>query len=167
MQTTPLIKISISDIVGECGMNRNSFYYHFKDKYELLNWIFLTEITVEVTQEEVFELSIWELISRISRYLYDNKAFYANAMNYEGQDSFNDFFREFLETLFETRSEDIFEENNKNEEFQEFYINFFVDLTISTLSRWIKEDAKYPPDRFVKMVKKATVSAAIKILQDA
>ena len=28
-------KISISDLCEECGLNRKSFYYHFKDKYDL------------------------------------------------------------------------------------------------------------------------------------
>ena len=30
-------KISISDLCEECGLNRKSFYYHFKDKYDKLD----------------------------------------------------------------------------------------------------------------------------------
>ena len=33
-------KISVLDICEKCNMNRKSFYYHFRDKYDLLNWIF-------------------------------------------------------------------------------------------------------------------------------
>ena len=44
MREKKLSKISIADICGECGMNRNSFYYHFRDKYDLVNWIFYTEV---------------------------------------------------------------------------------------------------------------------------
>lgn len=33
-------KISVTDICNQCGMNRKSFYYHFRDKYDLVNWIF-------------------------------------------------------------------------------------------------------------------------------
>lgn len=29
-------KISIADITTACGLNRQTFYYHFQDKYELL-----------------------------------------------------------------------------------------------------------------------------------
>ena len=36
-------KISIADITSTCGLNRQTFYYHFEDKYELLNWIYYTE----------------------------------------------------------------------------------------------------------------------------
>lgn len=40
MEQMPFSKISVSDIAEQCGMNRKSFYYHFKDKYDLVNWIF-------------------------------------------------------------------------------------------------------------------------------
>ena len=39
----PFEKISVSDICQKCSMNRKSFYYHFRDKYDLVNWIFDTE----------------------------------------------------------------------------------------------------------------------------
>ena len=45
LEQKPFAKISVSHICEECGMNRKSFYYHFKDKYDLVNWIFDTEIT--------------------------------------------------------------------------------------------------------------------------
>ena len=32
MREKPFEKISVSDICEACGMNRKSFYYHFKDK---------------------------------------------------------------------------------------------------------------------------------------
>ena len=48
MKEKKLSKISISDICGACGMNRNSFYYHFKDKYDLINWIFYTEFVSNI-----------------------------------------------------------------------------------------------------------------------
>ena len=42
----PLNKISVRDIVERCGINRNSFYYHFQDIPSLLG-----EIIVEWTNE--------------------------------------------------------------------------------------------------------------------
>ena len=38
MVTTPLEKISVNDIVDHAGVGRNTFYYHFEDKYDLVNW---------------------------------------------------------------------------------------------------------------------------------
>ena len=43
MRRRPVSKITIGDICDHCGMNRKSFYYHFHDKYELINWIFTKE----------------------------------------------------------------------------------------------------------------------------
>ena len=40
VQEVPLEKITIADICASSGMNRKSFYYHFRDKYDLLKYIF-------------------------------------------------------------------------------------------------------------------------------
>lgn len=39
----PLSKITVKDIVDECGINRNTFYYHFQDIYALVDEYFLSE----------------------------------------------------------------------------------------------------------------------------
>ena len=39
----PLNKISVRDIVEECGINRNSFYFHFQDVPTLLEEIVMDE----------------------------------------------------------------------------------------------------------------------------
>ena len=40
METESFHKISVSDIMLLCQMRRQTFYYHFKDKFELLSWIY-------------------------------------------------------------------------------------------------------------------------------
>ena len=39
----PLTKITINDIAEDCGIHRMTFYYHFKDIYDLVDWICLNE----------------------------------------------------------------------------------------------------------------------------
>jgi AcrR family transcriptional regulator len=39
MNTTAVTKITVNDIVRDCGVNRRTFYYHFQDIYALLEWI--------------------------------------------------------------------------------------------------------------------------------
>lgn len=39
LQQKPLNKITISDLANECGINRMTFYYHFKDIYDLIEWM--------------------------------------------------------------------------------------------------------------------------------
>ena len=37
MGDTPFQKINIAEICEKCDKNRKSFYYHFRDKYDLAN----------------------------------------------------------------------------------------------------------------------------------
>ena len=39
----PLNKITINDITEDCGVNRMTFYYHFKDIYDLVDWILVED----------------------------------------------------------------------------------------------------------------------------
>lgn len=41
MVTKPLSKISIREITEDCGVNRQTFYYHFHDIFDLLEWMFI------------------------------------------------------------------------------------------------------------------------------
>ncbi len=43
LEKKPLDRIRISDLTQECGVNRQTFYYHFHDIYELVEWIYLTQ----------------------------------------------------------------------------------------------------------------------------
>ena len=36
----PLDKITVTDIVSTAGKTRQTFYRHFQDKYDLVNWYF-------------------------------------------------------------------------------------------------------------------------------
>lgn len=59
-------KITIKDITDTCGLNRQTFYYHFKDIYDLLEWSFQEEFRfidnylqkTEYTWEEIFADSV-------------------------------------------------------------------------------------------------------------
>lgn len=60
-------KITINDISGECGMTRENFYYHFRDKYDIVNWIILKEIIDPLSEIEDFESWLKELIFAIDK----------------------------------------------------------------------------------------------------
>ena len=40
LSVKPIDKITVKDLVEECGVNRQTFYYHFDDVYDLLEWVF-------------------------------------------------------------------------------------------------------------------------------
>lgn len=60
-------KITINDISGECGMTRENFYYHFRDKYDIVNWIFFKEVIDPISEIEDFETWLKELIFAIDK----------------------------------------------------------------------------------------------------
>ena len=70
MKEKVFAKISVTDICDRCNMNRKSFYYHFKDKYDLVNWIFDTEF-IAVAKKKTY-LDIWELLTELCDYFYDS-----------------------------------------------------------------------------------------------
>ena len=47
-----LSKITISNITDECGVNRQTFYYHFKDIYDLLELIYKNEVIDEIYNKD-------------------------------------------------------------------------------------------------------------------
>ena len=58
MAKRPFSKIGVADICENCGMSRKSFYYHFKDKYDLVHWIFDVEFLQSIRGKE--QESSWE-----------------------------------------------------------------------------------------------------------
>lgn len=163
METHPLSKINVGDIVEHCGLSRNSFYYHFKDKYDLVNWIFYTDIidTFGETAEDEDE-SNWESIGKLCSFFYDNKTFYMNALSVDGQNSFSEYFTDLLKELILTNADGMFEDDKD----RDFFATFFADSILTALFRWIREGAKIPPDEFTQLLRKASTGAALRVLQD-
>lgn len=47
-------KITVSEIIADCGVNRKTFYYHFEDIYALLHWMLEQESIVSFIQRLLF-----------------------------------------------------------------------------------------------------------------
>lgn len=60
METESFHKISVSDIMLHCQMRRQTFYYHFKDKFELLSWIYREETKENII--DFLDYETWENI---------------------------------------------------------------------------------------------------------
>ena len=73
MQTTPLHEIRVTEICKLCGSDRKTFYYHFKDKYDLVNWIFDIEFFKII--EERAQSDTWENIEALIKAVKDYGTF--------------------------------------------------------------------------------------------
>ena len=51
----PLNKITINDITEDCGINRMTFYYHFKDIYDLVEWVCLEDAKKALADNKTYE----------------------------------------------------------------------------------------------------------------
>jgi len=146
MEEVPFDKIRIADICQRCDMNRKSFYYHFKDKYDLLNWIFDTEFisfAKDLSQAEEINERV-DALQNICNYFYENRDFYRKALQTEGQNSFPEHFREFIIPILKLRIEYLFGNNA-----DEFTLNFFTDAAVGTMERWLLDENCMPPDEFM------------------
>lgn len=150
MQTQSLHKISVGDICEQCSMNRKSFYYHFKDKYDLVNWIYYTEFFDSFLQDNP---TGGEAIERICKFFADNRQFYKNALQLRGQNSFYEYFGEVLTPVIRANLAGAF----AGDEDQDFYLLLYSEVMRDVIVRWLLDDKQIPPERFVKLLHNAIV----------
>ena len=98
MRQTPFEKITVSDITNRCQLNRQTFYYHFADKYALLGQIYKQEIFDPFTDGLTFENWNTHLLQMFETMAAD-AALYKNAVLH-ADDEFRRFLFQSAATLF-------------------------------------------------------------------
>ncbi len=96
---TPFEKITIKMITDGAGVIRPTFYKHFQDKYEILEWILQTEIAnkIQILIDNDMEEDIFRLLCNC---LEKDRAFYKKAYMIEGQNSFQELMYNYIYNLF-------------------------------------------------------------------
>lgn len=98
LEATSFTDVTVRDIAQHCQISRNTFYYHFRDKYDVIRWIFYTEITPLIG--DPVSIEHWGLGMRaLCHYIQENRVFYTNVVQFEGQNSLSDCLMEFYENL--------------------------------------------------------------------
>lgn len=73
----PLDKITVTDIAEDCEVNRQTFYYHFQDIYDLVEWIYSSEATQALNGKKTYDT--WQQgFLHIFEYVQQNKYFVKN-----------------------------------------------------------------------------------------
>ncbi|HVI42292.1 MAG TPA: TetR family transcriptional regulator, partial [Anaerovoracaceae bacterium] len=87
MNSFDLTKISVQDIVNNCGLTRSTFYRYFLDKFDLVNWIYKTNADIpRIFYNKKYS---WTQVSeKVLEFMYEHKNFFVNALNASGQNSF-------------------------------------------------------------------------------
>lgn len=147
MEEKSFKKISISDICDRCQMNRKSFYYHFRDKYDLVIWIFDTECN-DISQKYA-DLDRWDYLNILFRYFDDNKGFYCKCLEVEGQNSLSEHFMELLVPKIKERLQEIMAESNLSD-FQSY---FLADAVCCAVKRWLTGKEQMSCEDFLQNMK--------------
>ena len=91
MEKKPLNKITVSEIIADCGVNRKTFYYHFDGIYALLKWM-LDEEAIEVVKQFDLPVNYREAVLFVLNYVHENKQFLCCAYDGMGRDELKRFF---------------------------------------------------------------------------
>ena len=94
----PIEKITIKEITDRAGVIRPTFYNHFQDKYELLEWIIRVQI-LEPARPLIHAGMIDEALVLIFTSLREEKEFYEKAVRLEGQNSFESIAKKCIEEI--------------------------------------------------------------------
>ena len=132
---TAFSRISISALCQRCGVNRKSFYYHFRDKYDLVCWIFQWEYLEQATAKNYS--SDREAFLALCQYLDQNRSFYRKVMRVEGQNCFRDYFETSIKNLLCLG----FEQKPHSDVDIVFFSEFMARALCAAITEWIR-DAK-------------------------
>ena len=87
-KTIPLRKITVNDIADFCEINRSTFYYHFIDKQDAINYVYHIEVT-EPLRRSIASADSDEHADNLSLYslqlMYKSRDFYCQAFRIHGQ----------------------------------------------------------------------------------
>lgn len=160
MEKKPFSKISVGDICEDCGMNRKSFYYHFRDKYDLVNWIFYVDFIERMEWSSC--RNEWDMLEALCSRFYRERLFYQNALQVEGQNSFREYFCGMLRPVLILLTQNLVEEGRK----KEFYIAFLCEGVLGELVYWLREGSKITPEEFVEDLHDISLGLARKIIAE-
>lgn len=137
-KTKNVDKVSVSELVEAAGLNRQTFYYHFQDKQELICWIFDTDASKLKDDNQD-----GTLLDELVEYLHSEKHFYMYALTSDEQNSllehiFEIFRRHLAEDLLRFAGSRIVEDSILHQ-----LSRFFANGLTGCLVQWAQEGMRY------------------------
>ena len=127
----PLSKITISDITEDCGINRMTFYYHFKDIYDLVEWS--CHKTYETWQQGFLQLF---------KAVQDNKPFIMNVYHSVSREQVENYLYKVTYDLLEGVVEEQAQGMSVRDEDKAFIATVYKYAFVGLMLDWIKNDMK-------------------------
>ena len=128
-------KISIVDIMELAQIRRQTFYNHFLDKYQLLDWIFENDLKERVADNLDF-ISGRQLLKELFFYFEEECDFYVKLFDIKGQNDFFSYFINYCRIVIEK----IMAEYSQESQFfhQEAFAAFHIDYPAHALAEIVK-----------------------------
>lgn len=144
-------KVSVGDITSACGLNRQTFYYHFQDKFELLDWIYYEECFVPILDGITFDNWDGRILMLLDTMKAD-KAFYGNVIKNAGE-GFRNYLYSITSTLFEEAVDALDIHRQVGEEEKRFLGSFYAYGICGTVMGWAENGMKEPAQQLSARLK--------------
>ena len=144
LRQKPLNKITINDITEDCGVNRMTFYYHFKDIYDLVDWILAEDAAKAMEGRRSFET--WnEAYLDILHQLQDNKTLVLNVYRSVGREQVEQYLYKLLDPMLREFADRECQDITVQDADRQFVVDFYKYALVGMVLEWIRRDMKADP----------------------
>ena len=140
----PLNKITINDITEDCGVNRMTFYYHFKDIYDLVDWIMVEDAAKALEGRQSFE-NWTDAFLDILHQVQDNKVLVMNVYRSVSREQVEQYLYKLLDSMLRD-----FVDRSAQDADKQFIIDFYKYALVGMALEWIRRDMKEDPVRMTE-----------------
>jgi len=99
----PIKAISVKDIIDYCNISRQTFYNYYHDKYDLMNFIYLTSVENIIKKFENSSESLYKSIEGVLEMCLENKNYYMSIAEFSVQNSFPQYFFDHTKNYYTNR----------------------------------------------------------------
>lgn len=145
MEVKPIDKVTIKDLVEQCGVNRQTFYYHFDDVYDLMEWIFEEDANSALPQKIIYE-NWCEDVVKWFEYLKNNSSFVLNVYNSNSRLYMLRYIRGRLEQCIRGFADIVSEGMNIDRQDYEFIVALYTECVVGAISRWLDYGMELPKE---------------------
>jgi len=132
MKIKPLDKISVAEVISVCNLSRRTFYYHFKDKQDLVCWIF-DKVILEQANLDEFP------IDALRNYMYHNRGFYINVIQSAIGSKFRKHIFDFIYGYCYKQILKILGDRAMDTKRIRFFTNYFTHAIIGCTLDWVED----------------------------
>lgn len=161
-------KITVSEIIADCGLNRKTFYYHFDDIYALLKWIFDNE-AIEVAKRFNLIVDYKEAIFFVMDYIEENDYIINCAYDSIGRDEmkkcfFGDF-NDLVVSLVDSAERELGKTLDSG--YKIFLCSFYTEALAGILIDWIKNRKERNRQQIMEYLVRTMRESLLGILEHA